>query len=68
MSCQIPDSWGQTGVCFGCFLLPELENKNPHGKGDTVLGGRAVSEELVILLAMFIGLQRKNRNNIADHI
>lgn len=36
-------------MCFGCFLLPELENKNLHGKGDTVLGRRAVSEELVML-------------------
>lgn len=31
------------------FLLPKLENKNPHGKGDTVLGRRAVSDELVML-------------------
>ena len=36
-------------MCFGCFLLPELESKNPHGKGDTVLGRSAVSEELVML-------------------
>ena len=36
-------------MCFGCFLLPELENKNLRGKGDTVLGRRAVSEELVML-------------------
>ena len=36
-------------MCFGCFLLPELENKNLRGKEDTVLGGRAVSEELIVL-------------------